>query len=296
MLLRIKERSGVIYVKCEQTPNLKTFNQDLAKAFNFNSFEKRLTEGSIMANLWAGAMGGSTEVLDDFVNILNHIENACKAFQLQEEYIKPTLFIDHVTYLAENNPQALKTLQSKAKYWADHNIMTVIFVGTDGLLPTLLSHESDSSRMEYIHINGMGYPETVDFILDEFLALRGKDEVSKQLERARLETATKNLKNFYEWNLAPKVIDPPTLTEKEVLRKVFEYAVYNYIGGNFMDAIRFVEECLSGKSMKEIEEYILLPYFTSKSALEVFSGGPMMDCLKQTSCLSHHILQKNLQY
>lgn len=241
-------------MKAEQTPNLKTFNMDLAKAFNFNSFEKRLTEGSILANLWAGAGGGSTEALDEFVSILNHIELACKTYQLQDDYVKPTLIIDHVTYLADNNPQALKTLQAKAKYWADHNIMTVIFVGNEGTTPSLLSHESDSSRMEYIHLNGMAYSETVDFIIEEFYSIKSKDETGQALEKAQQEKATKNLLNYYEWNLAPKLHEPPQLSRQDMLRKVFEYAVYNYIGGNFMDAMKFVEDCLTGHTMSEIEE------------------------------------------
>ena len=255
VIMRLRQHYGIIYVKAEQTPNLKTFNQDLARAFNFNTFEKRLTEGSILANVWSGMTGTATEALDEFVGILNHIELCCKTYQLEPNYVKPTLMIDHTSYLAENNPQALKTLQSKAKYWADHNIMTVIFVGNNGLLPALLSQESDSSRMEYVHIHGMTYPETVDFIMEEFFSIRSKDEAEQEEEKKRIEQATKNLVNFYEWNLALKGSDPGQSPEKEVLRKVFEYAVFNYIGGNFMDAMRFIEECLNGMTMKEIEEY-----------------------------------------
>jgi len=258
VITRLKEHHGIIYIKAEQTPNLKTFNQDLARAFNFNSFERRLTEGSILANLWSGVTGAQADPLDEFVNILNHIELACKTYQLEENYIKPTMIIDHSSYLAENNPQALKTLQSKAKYWADHNIMTVIFVGNDGTLPTLLSHESDSSRMEYVHVNGMNYGETVDFIMEEFSTIKAKDEAIKEEEKKRIEDATKELTNFYRWNLASKTQDASTpISEKDMLKKVFEYVVINYIGGNFMDAMRFVEECLNGLSMKEIEETFL---------------------------------------
>ena len=69
------------------------------------------------------------------------------------------------------------------------------------------------------------------------------------------EDATKELTNFYRWNLAAKTHDASTpISEKDMLKKVFEYVVINYIGGNFMDAMRFVEECLNGLSMKEIEE------------------------------------------
>ena len=254
MTLRLREQHGIIYLKAEQTPNLKIFNQDLARAFDFNSFEKRLTDGSIVATLWSGASAGASETLDDFVNILNHIELAAKKYQLHDDFVKPTLIIDHITYLVENNPQALKTLQAKAKYWADHNIMTVIFVGSDGLTPAFLSHESDSSRMEYVHLGGMEKRETVDFIMEEFLTLKSKEGPALEEEKKRLDQATKNLVNYYQWNLAPKILNPPPLTENEMLRKVFEYVVFTYVGGNFMDASKFVDNCLEGQTMQEIEE------------------------------------------
>lgn len=255
VILRLREQHGIIYIKAEQTPNLKIFNQDMARAFDFNSFEKRLTDGSIIANLWSGAAAGASETLDDFVNILNHIELAAKKYQLHDDFIKPTLIIDHITYLVENNPQALKTLQAKAKYWADHNIMTVIFVGSDGLTPAVLSHESDSSRMEYVHLGGMDYVETVDYIMEEFLALKSKEESVLKEEKERINNATKNLVSYYKWNLAPKIANAPPLTENEILRKVFEHVVFTYVGGNFMDAMEFVDNCLEGQTMQEIEEY-----------------------------------------
>ena len=211
-----------------------------------------------MSNLWAGNTGGSAEALDEFVNALNHIELAAKKFQLEDDYVKPTFIIDHAAYLSENNPQALKTLQAKAKYWADHNIMTVLFVSTDGLTPILLSQESDSSRMEYVHLAGMPYSETVDFIMEEFLMIKSKDEMSRKEEKERQEQAIINLVNYYQWNLAPKVSNPPPLTENEILKKVFEYVVFNYVGGNFMDAMRFVEASLNGRSMNDIEEYLII--------------------------------------
>ena len=223
----------------------------MANAVNFNLNQKKLTYGSIVTNLFSGTNQTETETLDEFVTILNHIESAAKRYQNEKIYVKPTLIIDHVTYLADNNPQALSTLQAKAKYWADHNIITVIFVGTDGRAPLLLSQHSDSTRMEYVEVSGMEYPETVQFLKKEF-NLEGYNASESQA----FKNSKTNILNFYSRHLSPvKKLDLPQVPEEDRIRMVFEYMVFNYIGGNFLDAMKCNEEIREGKKIEYIEEY-----------------------------------------
>jgi type II secretory pathway predicted ATPase ExeA len=252
VMFELSKKQGILYVKAEQTPNLQIFNQALCRAVNLNLTQKKLVTGSILTNIWRpDASTAATTELDDLLLILNHLEEALDIFQAQRNRKKPTLIIDHITYLADNNPKALKALQSKAKYWADHNLITVIFVGTDGRAPDLLEENSDKVRMNFVEIQGPSGEEAAEYILGEIEKLqqgyfKDRDEF--------MRVAGNNLLDYYNAQLKGK--GKPAVTEltPEVTKAVAEYVIRNYMGGGYLDLMKFIEQVREGLTIPEIEE------------------------------------------
>eukprot|EP01016_Furgasonia_blochmanni_P036437 TRINITY_DN4163_c0_g2_i4.p1 TRINITY_DN4163_c0_g2~~TRINITY_DN4163_c0_g2_i4.p1 ORF type:complete len:530 (+),score=85.82 TRINITY_DN4163_c0_g2_i4:65-1654(+) len=276
---KLKKEQGIIYVKAEQTPNLMIFNHDLSRALNFSVTHKKITDGSIFTYIWSGMKAPEIQgELNELILILNHMEEACKRFQHRSNYRKPTLIVDHVTYLADNNPQALTILQAKAKYWADHNLITVIFVGTDGRAPLLLYQSTDRLRMSFIEIMGLDNMESINFILEELQDYRDRDEDAydanvlprfEEYFKAMMEFNNNGNNNNNIKKIPP--LNPKQLSPHEIVNKVVEYFVYNYVGGSFMDLLKFLEEVRMGAELKDIEDkFMNKAYFNLMEANLLF--------------------------
>eukprot|EP01017_Pseudomicrothorax_dubius_P037869 TRINITY_DN5606_c0_g1_i8.p1 TRINITY_DN5606_c0_g1~~TRINITY_DN5606_c0_g1_i8.p1 ORF type:complete len:359 (-),score=85.66 TRINITY_DN5606_c0_g1_i8:35-1111(-) len=241
VMAELRGKQGIIYVKAEQTPQLSIFNRSLARAVNMNLLHKKLTDGSILTNIWnPDKVATSLSELDDLLLILNHIEEAADKFSSQKEYHKPTLIIDHITYLADNNPTALLALQAKAKYWADHNMLTVIFVGTDGRAPNLLEDSSDKVRMNYIELEGMALLEAVEFVYAE-IEKQKKSFFPSDEEFHRL--VGENVLRHYN-TVFPR--EKATELTKEI-----------WSGTGFLELMTLVEELRKGRTVLQIKELFL---------------------------------------
>jgi len=77
--------------------------------------------------------------------ILQMIEEACKKY-LQTHGVVPVLFIDGADLVAKQNPLLFSSLITQAKIMANRNILSIVFISSEGSVMPLLKNASGMNR------------------------------------------------------------------------------------------------------------------------------------------------------
>ena len=212
-----KKEGAPIYVSAEQG---KTFPDTLAKAVNFH-FDEHINFLSFVDIFFKIESLPSRDEKSKLTRVLDAIEESACLYVAK--YKKPVvLVIDNLPLLHKKMPDAISDLQEKAKFWADCNIVKLVFVNNDETIDLVLQKNSCSwSRVASpIFINDLSKEEAIKFL-----------------------TSTPIFENDKRENLCKG--SPITVKEAE--------KIVQLVGGRILDLITFKTKHREGTPIQEIE-------------------------------------------